>query len=217
MPRKTGENSKAVAARERKNEKINIEKSAKQKAEEDAYWQDDNKLLAKKQAKKEDQEKKRLEALAKKKERQELEILEAKDNLAKLSKANPVKVTQAKIREEAEKRERAARKSAVKPEIETHLSKPLNENINRVSCEGAEARSVEEAISVLSIAEEPLVDKHPEKRMKAAYEEFEKERLPVLKAENGNMRLSQLKQMMFKEWQKHPENPLNKRLAALAQ
>jgi len=146
-----------------------------------------------------------------------LEILEAKDNLAKLSKANPVKVTQAKIREEAEKRERAARKCAVKPEIETHLSKPLNENINRVSCEGAEARSVEEAISVLSIAEEPLVDKHPEKRMKAAYEEFEKERLPVLKAENGNMRLSQLKQMMFKEWQKHPENPLNKRLAALAQ
>lgn len=76
---------------------------------------------------------------------------------------------------------------------------------------------MEEAISVLSIAEEPLVDKHPEKRMKAAYEEFEKERLPVLKAENGNMRLSQLKQMMFKEWQKHPENPLNKRLAALAQ
>ena len=34
-----------MAARERKNEKINIEKSAKQKAEEDAYWQDDNKLL----------------------------------------------------------------------------------------------------------------------------------------------------------------------------
>ena len=28
-----------------------------------------------------------------------MEILEAKDNLAKLSKANPVKVTQAKIRE----------------------------------------------------------------------------------------------------------------------
>ena len=49
-------------------------------------------------AKKEEQEKKRLEALAKKKERQELESQELKDNLAKLSKANPVKVTQAKIR-----------------------------------------------------------------------------------------------------------------------
>jgi len=216
MPKKMGENSKAVAARERKNEKINLEKSAKQKAEEDAYWQDDNKQLAKKQAKKEDQERKRLDALARKKERQELETMEAKDNQAKLSKANPVKVTQAKIREEAEKRERAARKSTAKPELETHLSKPLNENINRIACDGAEARSVDEAISVLRIAEEPLVDKHPEKRMKAAYEEFERVRLPILKAENGNMRLSQLKQMLFKEWQKHPDNPLIKQLAALS-
>ena len=32
------------------------------------------------------------------------------------------------------------------------------------------------------------VDKHPEKRMKAAYEEFENRRLPQLKKENPNMR-----------------------------
>ena len=62
---------------------------------------------------------------------------------------------------------------------------------------------------------EEAVDKHPEKRMKAAYEAFEKERLPQLKAEKSNMRLSQLKQMMKKEWMKHPDNPLNQRLAAM--
>ena len=85
----------------------------------------------------------------------------------------------------------------------------------RLTCEGAEARTVDEAISVLRLSGgEPTVDKHPEKRMKAAYEEFEQARLPLLKAENGNMRLSQLKQMLRKEWQKHPDNPLNKRLAA---
>ena len=50
--------------------------------------------------------------------------------------------------------------------------------------------------------------------MKAAYEEFESERLPQLKSENPNMRLSQLKQMLRKEWLKHPSNPLNKKLAA---
>jgi len=44
--------------------------------------------------------------------------------------------------------------------------------------------------------------------MKAAYEEFENIRLPQLKSENPNMRLSQLKQMLRKEWQKHPNNPL---------
>ena len=61
----------------------------------------------------------------------------------------------------------------------------------------------------------PSVDKHPEKRMKAAYEEFESVRVPQLKSENPNLRLSQLKQMLRKEWLKHPDNPLNKKLAAM--
>ena len=62
----------------------------------------------------------------------------------------------------------------------------------------------------------PEVDRHPEKRMKAAFEDFEKVRLPELKAENPSLRLSQLKQMLRKEWQKHPNNPVNKQLADLA-
>ena len=55
------------------------------------------------------------------------------------------------------------------------------------------------------------VDMHPEKRVKAAYAAFEEIRLPVLKKENPNMRLSQLKQILKKEWQKSPDNPLNQR------
>lgn len=43
--------------------------------------------------------------------------------------------------------------------------------------EGEEARNIEEAISVLSVTSSgPAIDKHPEKRMKAAYEDFEKSR-----------------------------------------
>ena len=61
-----------------------------------------------------------------------------------------------------------------------------------------------------------LIDQHPEKRMKAAYEAFEKIRLPQLKAENSNLRLSQMKQILRKEWMKSPENPLNQKLAAIA-
>ncbi len=58
------------------------------------------------------------------------------------------------------------------------------------------------------------VDKHPEKRVKAAYNAYEEQNLPRLKAENPNMRLSQLKQMLKKDWMKSPENPLNQRHAA---
>lgn len=53
-------------------------------------------------------------------------------------------------------------------------------------------------------------DRHPEKRMKAAYRAFEEAQLPRLKADNPNLKLSQLKQILFKEWQRSPENPQNK-------
>ena len=180
------------------------------------------------QGKKEDAERKRLEALAKKKERDEL--LEAENQSATpKAKAAPAKVTQAQIKAEQAKRMEAMRKAAVaKAEPATHLSAPLEENVNRydlqvkicpvhlctfgsrVEIEGESASSVTEAIRVLSVGKEEKVDKHPEKRMKAAYTEFEERRLQELKAENKSLKLSQLKQMVFKEWQKHPDNPLNK-------
>lgn len=53
-------------------------------------------------------------------------------------------------------------------------------------------------------------DSHPEKRMKAAFEAYEKENLPKLKLEHPSLRLSQLKQLLKKEWMKAPENPFNK-------
>jgi hypothetical protein len=46
--------------------------------------------------------------------------------------------------------------------------------------------------------------------MRAAYLEFEEENLERLKNENPNMRLSQIRQLLKKEWQKSPKNPFNK-------
>merc|ERR1719312_1920767 len=120
-------------------------------------------------------------------------------------------MTRLSLRNRVRKRMETMRKAAVaKAEPVTHLSTPLEENLNRVEIEGESASSVTEAIKVLSIAQDEKVDKHPEKRMKAAYTEFEERRLQELKAENKSLKLSQLKQMIFKEWQKHPDNPLNK-------
>ena len=58
---------------------------------------------------------------------------------------------------------------------------------------------------------EESLEKHPEKRVKAAYAAYEEQRMAVLKAENPNLRLSQLKQMLKKDWMKSPENPMNQR------
>lgn len=68
-------------------------------------------------------------------------------------------------------------------------------------------------LSVSSTGPEEM-EHHPERRMKAAYTAYEEANMPRLKKENPNMRLSQLKQQLKKEWMKAPENPLNQRFAA---
>lgn len=208
MPKKfAGENSKAVAARSRKEATKEAEKSKKSQAEEDAKWRDDDKNLMKKQQKKDDQEKKRLEQLQKKAEAKAL-LEQEMNSIKKTTKPPPpAKVTRAQI--ESRSAQNRNNKPVEKKVVETHLDKPVEENINRIVVEGEEARSVTEAIAILGVKDDGS-DKHPEKRMKAAYTAYEERRLAELKLEHPSLRLSQLKQMIFKEWQKSPDNPLNK-------
>lgn len=49
------------------------------------------------------------------------------------------------------------------------------------------------------------IDQHPEKRMKSAFADYEERMLPIVRRENPKLKLSQYKQMIFKEWQKAPE------------
>lgn len=115
---------------------------------------------------------------------------------------------------QAERERRIAQAEAAKKEKEKESDDMLQQNPNQQAAAalaaegGVEARSVEDAIAVLNVGG-MLVDQHPEKRMKAAYNAFEERELPQLKQENPNMRLSQLKQLLKKQWMKSPENPLN--------
>lgn len=133
-------------------------------------------------------------------------------SLKPASKQPQVKITRAQIQDELEKRNAAAAAAAAgaskKKEPVTHIEKPIEENINRIEVDGLEARTITEAISVLS-TKEVEEDKHPEKRMKAAYASYEAVNLPRLKEENPTLKLSQLKQILRRDWAKAPENPLN--------
>lgn len=136
-------------------------------------------------------------------------------NAAVTSKAKPApkpKVTQLtlylkreaerKAREEEEKKKQEQAQKIVVPAEE------IEQNLNQLDI-GDSARNIDEAIKVLDNSTDSVVDKHPEKRMKAAYLAFEERRLKELKQENPTLRLSQIKQMLKKEWNKSPENPLN--------
>lgn len=209
MPKKfQGENSKSAAARARRAEAKAAADAKKQKELEDAYWKDEDKHVMRKEQRKEEKEKRRLEQLERKKETQRL--LEEEDSRLKGGKAPRVastKVTRSQIEDTLRREQRAEPVEKVK----SHLELPLEENLNRRAQEegSLEARTVEDAIAVLSVAE--YADRHPERRMRAAFTAFEEVQLPRLKQENPNMRLSQLKQLLKKEWLRSPDNPMNQR------
>ncbi|VDL69645.1 unnamed protein product [Nippostrongylus brasiliensis] len=219
MPKKfANENPKVTAARERKAEKKKDEQEKKQKAAEDAYWADDDKLVNRKLQRKDEEERKRAEALKRKEENRKLAEAEMATLAAKSGAPAPQKVTRAAIeqRKEAELRlqkeeEERLRLAAEKIEVVDKIE----ENVNQLEIGGEVARTVSEAIQVLG-GDREEIDKHPEKRMKAAYLAFEEKMLPRLKQEHPTYRLSQLKQLLKKEWLKSPENPLNQKLMALA-
>lgn len=211
MPKKfTGENSKAVAARQRK-ENAKQEKDEKlKKVTEDAQWEDSDDKLKKKQQKKDEQEKKRQEQLQKKAEAKALLEKEMESIKASIKVAPPPpKITRAQISQMNGKVIRAEPAPLPSKVVVDEL--PLEENLNRIQLDGDVAQTVDEAISILSDKNE--TDRHPEKRIKAAYNAFEEVNLPRLKAENPTLRLSQLKQMLRKEWLKSPQNPVNQRVA----
>ncbi|XP_030073338.1 coiled-coil domain-containing protein 124 [Microcaecilia unicolor] len=212
MPKKfQGENTKSAAARARKAEAKAVAEAKRQQELEDAFWKDDDKHVARKEHRKGEREKKRLEHLERKKEVQRL--LEEEDSKikGKVNKAAaPCKLTRAQIEETLQKEE----SEETVPKPKSHLETPLEENVNRMVLEEGmvEARTIEDAIAALSTGDE--LDRHPERRMKAAFTAYEEQTMPRLKQENPNMRLSQLKQLLKKEWMKSPDNPMNQRHVA---
>jgi hypothetical protein len=53
--------------------------------------------------------------------------------------------------------------------------------------------------------------------MRAAYQAYEDANIPRMKLDHPTLRLSQIKQLLKRDWQKAPENPLNQRLLQLQQ
>lgn len=219
-------NEKAEAARERKAEAKSAAKQKATKDAEDAYWRaagEGSKTKA--QAKRDEEERKRQEQLAKKaelkrlQEEEEAALSRPKPN-PKANRVSGPKVTHhdlQKMREEeaaareAEARERAL---AAKREVSANSYTRLvdTENVNRQE-DTVEARSMEQAIDALSslaVAGDAgaAADKHPEKRARAAWKAYEEHNLPLLRMEKPNLKQSQYRDMLWKMWQKSPDNPI---------
>ncbi|PBK83171.1 DUF1014-domain-containing protein [Armillaria gallica] len=58
------------------------------------------------------------------------------------------------------------------------------------------------------------LERHPERRYKAAFEAYQERELPNLKQDHPGLRLQQYKDLLHKQFQKSPENPFNQTLVA---
>lgn len=74
------------------------------------------------------------------------------------------------------------------------------------------ATGIDNALDALSLdskaAATEQIDRHPERRYKAAYAAYEERRLEEMKDEKG-LRRQQKVELIRKEFEKHPDNPFN--------
>ena len=66
-----------------------------------------------------------------------------------------------------------------------------------------------DALSLTSVNPSEKVDRHPERRFKAAYAAYEARRMPELEEEHKGLRKQQRIDTIRKEFERSPENPFN--------
>ncbi|TYH31765.1 hypothetical protein ES288_A01G198100v1 [Gossypium darwinii] len=180
MPKKMGVNSKAEAALE----------GPKSKAT----------------TKREEEAEKRAEAAAPRLRRAVLKKPDKKANRV----AIPVpKVTEAELQKEEEEQAEEAKKRQSRTVAEIEYERLVSVTNTNRDDSLIEARSVQEAIAQMSVADNLPPDRHTERWLKASFKAFEEAELPRLKEEKPGLTHNQYKDMIWKLWKKSPDNPLN--------
>ncbi|CDR88796.1 uncharacterized protein SPSC_05628 [Sporisorium scitamineum] len=199
MPAKGGGNAKKESGRAKKaanEDKKAAEAAARAEAEEAARWDDPaggrGKTAAEKKADK------AAEAARKAEEKRRLEAEdEASTPTASVKSAN--------------KGKGAPKKSALKSGGPTGIDSAIA---------SFSASNLDDALDAMSLVNErsdkaskgaaaSQIERHPERRFKAAFEAYKERELPRLKEEHKGLRLQQYHDLLYKQFQKHPDNPFN--------
>ncbi|KAF9080661.1 hypothetical protein BGX29_006397 [Mortierella sp. GBA35] len=197
-PRK--ENSKVAAANERKAASANAKnakKAAAEEAIESAEW-----AKGAKGNKKEAEEQKRQEQLAKKREAQK--ALEEEEKGLKSKPAKPLKGEEKKAIKKTQKVEAFGAEVKV---VEEFSASNIDDALDLLTLTGPGTGGAGQA--AITTGKGKDVDRHPERRFKAAFAAYVEREMPILKKEHPGLRQNQMQDMLYKQFQKSPENPFN--------
>mmetsp|Transcript_11321 Transcript_11321/g.18943 ORF Transcript_11321/g.18943 Transcript_11321/m.18943 type:complete len:217 (+) Transcript_11321:14-664(+) len=209
---------KIAAGRERKAAKAAAAKQdeeAKRQAKEDSEWEDGTKKCNKKQ---EADAERKARARDRKAAAQEQEAEEnssmSKAKGKKDKQGGKSKMTRAEIAAKVmrEQDEKAKADAKLKKQIEASGGNEyvglIQENTNRD--DGIDASGVDAAIGALDMASSSSpATPRGRVNLKAAYAAFEEREMPQIKQDHPGLKLSQYKELLWKAWQKSPENPQN--------
>jgi len=210
---------KEAAAQREREKKENNRSEAARKAE-DAKWIDEgDKARKARESRLAEREKKVDEQQQKNQEKRDLLRREEEENARSnngkgASKVPTSKLKQSDIRLSALSAMAFAAPKKKAPAIEVVNDQPLFPNLNKeaqkqealTGIKHEFATGTAEAVAALSSGGK--VDLHPERRMKAAHANFEERRMRELQSEKPGLKRTQYKEMIWKEWQKSPENPM---------
>ncbi|THH30811.1 hypothetical protein EUX98_g3375 [Antrodiella citrinella] len=184
----------------------------KERKEADA-WKDD----AKSAKSKEDKEAKRLAELARKAENARL-LAEEEASAPSKPKAAPKAVKKGKVFKPAGPGAIAAGGG-----IAAAAATVPNDEGPVAPTEAPEeftATGIDNAIDLLEVVTAKMdkasvgqqaagLERHPERRFKASFEAYKEREMPNVRADHPGLRLQQYQEILFKQFQKSPENPFN--------
>ena len=221
MPKKFGTNTKKEEARERKKQKKKDEKERKEKEAEDEYWREKDPKILEKQAEKKRKEKEKEEKQREKQRLKEELKKEEEEALGKNKKNDRISgPTRKQIQQYEEERIQKLLKEKEKeedlkdhnPNDDIDVEKEfVNENYAKLEKKTDKGVDIIEATGIDSALEEMKLedyDKHPEKRMRQAWNDYFEKQLPIFKEQYPNLKRQQYINMIQKEFKTSPDNPV---------
>lgn len=218
---------KAAVARDRKAAVAAEKDSIKKQQDEDAKWADEGSTAKERRARERaEKEEERRVALDKKKalKEQDEEFLKpvAKPKKMTMYDLHLMKEQQKAVLKKKRDEEEIVRQKIIMLDplqitnVNHEVAVAMEEDILKYGSENVKvAYDVEGAIQALSFHHAQPVsslgpsDRMAEKKRKAAFKAFEAERMPELKADFPDLKLSQLKDKLMKEWDRSSNNPKN--------
>lgn len=221
MPKKFGINTKKQEANERKME-VKKEKMEKEiQRMEDEYWRETDEKVLNKIKKEKEEERKRQEQIRKKQEREE--FLRKEEEEMYKNKKVVVEVTKGSVHQHKEKDLMKLSEKFENVKIESNKNEMneididqeyVNENFLKMNeyqefilsdVQVIEGNSADSILKNINLTTEM---KHPEKKMRAAWNEYVEKNLPELKKQNPKFKRHKLLDMLSKDFHKSPDNPM---------